>query len=266
MAKKNYRNNDSDILKSSEFIVKVTRRIAFGLITILGVAIIFLTIWFCSHYFNGFFNDSEEACLNWHQLTMTVSYVVLVGNGEFCFEMNNNDCYLALLVYRYLIPKISYDFAKVIHLTLLCFAFSFSIIGLIQIFRFHQKIGAPDLSTVHSWLGFLTELLTLLQLLTGQYAFIYPGLTAINKLFKPFHSYFGIVLFILMIVTIISGLTMRADIQFQRNKHNFNRQPYSELPNEAILLNTIGILIILFAFFVLFIATNFDFNSKIKRF
>lgn len=111
------------------------------------------------------------------------------------------------------------------------------------------------------------------QWLGGFFSFLYPLITPQQREnVMPFHVYFGISGYVLAIAAALMGLNEKAIFKLYVSINSIahliscmfsllcRKTEYSDLPNEAMLINTIGMLMILFGSIVLYLATNRHFR------
>merc|ERR1712110_1138807 len=125
----------------------------------------------------------------------------------------------------------------------------------------------PNFYSLHSWMGLATMGLFALQFIVGFFSFLLllcceSATASFRANLVPIHSTFGITTFVMAVATACSGLTEKAFFTLRSEIHDKNsdtislKEPdeydydeetyfkaiadlYSELPNEAIILNTI---------------------------
>jgi len=137
--------------------------------------------------------------------------------------------------------------------------------------RVNDKNNTPDpqphFYSIHSWMGLTTMGLFALQFIVGFFSFLLllcceSATASFRAALVPIHSTFGITTFVMAIATACTGLTEKAFLNLSSapgifsslNSEDFvNRDVgsgeagnksiadlYEKLPNEAIILNTIG--------------------------
>ncbi|NXE16233.1 CYAC3 protein, partial [Lophotis ruficrista] len=136
----------------------------------LGFACVaFVGAW-CQRWRGGFAWDGSAQMFNWHPVLMVTGMVVLYGAGERGARRGTAPARLppdpfappptAALVYRlppaWRGPKLPW---KVLHGALALAAFALAVLGLVAVFRFHDRNGTPNMYSLHSWLGLATVLL-----------------------------------------------------------------------------------------------------------
>lgn len=146
----------------------------------------------------GYSSDKKEVGLlfNWHPVCMVLGLVL-------CFTW-------AVLSYRFL-PFLSRAAQKRIHLGLQTAAFILMIFGLRAVFVFHNVMGFPNMYSMHSWIGIATALLFSVQYVMGVYHFWFPkSPDATRAAFVPVHAAAGIFLFMMVVITAVSGVMEKA--------------------------------------------------------
>jgi len=182
---------------------------------------------------------------NWHPLLLTIGLIFLYGNGA--------------LVYRVFPSKNDgQKFArKMIHATVMILAFLLAMAGLAAAFDSHNlKTDAdgrptpiPNMYTLHSWVGLTAVILFAMQWLLGFSAFLYPKFSSSwRRATLPFHQYFGSAIFVLAVAAALMGLLEKAI---------WSIGTYNKKGTEALLVNFMGILFILFGGGVSFLLSKF---------
>ncbi|OCT62269.1 transmembrane ascorbate-dependent reductase CYB561 isoform X2 [Xenopus laevis] len=119
--------------------------------------------------------------------------------------------------------------------------------GIIAVFQYHQANGYPDMYSLHSWCGIVTFTLYILQWIIGFSLFFIPGVAfTYRSQFKPLHEFFGRALFLSSIATSLLGLTEKMFSE------------YSSHPAEGILVNSLGVLLVVFGAVIAYILTRED--------
>ncbi|KAL0343564.1 UNVERIFIED_CONTAM: putative transmembrane ascorbate ferrireductase 2 [Sesamum angustifolium] len=169
-----------------------------------------------------------RALLSVHPVLMVVGLVIL--NGE------------AMLAYKSVSGTKS--FKKLVHLSLQFLAFCLSIIGLWAAWKFHIDKGIDNFYSLHSWLGLVCLFLFGVQWAAGFVTFWYPGGSRNSRAsLLPWHVFVGIYIYALAIATCTTGFLEKATF-LQTNK------VISRYSMEALLVNSLGILIVVLAGFV----------------
>ncbi|XP_020582910.1 probable ascorbate-specific transmembrane electron transporter 1 [Phalaenopsis equestris] len=125
---------------------------------------------------------------------------------------------------------------KLIHMLLNLAGLILGVLGLYAIFKFYSEVNEPaDLHSLHSWTGIGVMGLYVIQFFLGFSFFLFPGAQKNMRTdMKPWHAFFGLVIFILAVFTSGTGLIQR--FRFL----NLLKE------REAYVLNFTGIAIILF--------------------
>ncbi|KAK1892817.1 Cytochrome b ascorbate-dependent protein 3 [Dissostichus eleginoides] len=132
---------------------------------------------------------------------------------------------------------------KLLHAGLMLLALIFSIVGLCAVFDFHNKNKTPNLYSLHSWIGIAATALFALQWVFGAGVFLLPcAPPSLRGLLKPLHVWMG---------GGILGLSVAACI--------------SDLPSEAVLGNSLGVLIVAFGLVVMRILFNQNWQRPDSR-
>ncbi|RRT47248.1 hypothetical protein B296_00053868 [Ensete ventricosum] len=152
------------------------------------------------------------------------------------------------------------SFKKTVHLSIQFLALCLGLIGTWAALKFHNDKGIDNFYSLHSWLGLACILLFSIQWGMGFATFWYPGGSRSSRAFLlPWHVFFGVYIYALAIVTAITGLLEKATF-LQASKTILR---YS---NEAFLINSLGIsLILLGGFVILALVTLGTARSDLQR-
>ncbi|XP_006624794.1 cytochrome b reductase 1-like isoform X1 [Apis dorsata] len=213
------------------------------LMQIIGATLIILVIIWCGNYRGGFaWNSNPELEFNWHPLLMVVGFVFLYANGMLIYRTQRNARKQKL---------------KLIHASIMLLTIVLVVISLVAVFDSHNLNlkPIPNMYSLHSWIGLTSIILFCCQWLAGFLCFLYPKLQiSLRTSYMPIHVYFGIAGFIGVITSCLLGLNEKAIFALKEN--------YSKLVDEAILINVIGFLLILFGGLSVYLVTQ----ERYKRF
>ncbi|KAM6954790.1 plasma membrane ascorbate-dependent reductase CYBRD1 [Lycodopsis pacificus] len=214
-----------------QFAVALSAAFAFGI-----VSIVFVGIW-VNHYREGLAWDGGPPEFNWHPVLVVSGFIFLQG--------------LAIVVYR--LPwtwQYSKLTMKFIHAGLHLLAFIFAVIAMVAVFDFHNAAKIPNMYSLHSWLGLTALILYCLQLVLGVGMYLIPFTPASwRAAFMPLHVYSGLLLFGSVIAVALMGITEKLIFSLSNPK-------YKDSPPEAIFVNVLGILLVVFGALILWIATR----------
>lgn len=214
-----------------QFLVVLSAAAAIGFI-----AIIFVLRWVL-HFQDGLAWDGGLAEFNWHPVLTVTGFIFLQG--------------IAIIVYR--LPwtwQCSKLMMKFIHAGLNLLAFVFAVIAMVAVFDFHNAANIPNMYSLHSWLGLTAVILYSLQLVLGVGMYLIP-VTPVSwrAAFMPVHVYGGLLLFASIIAVALMGITEKLIFGLKDPK-------YKDSPPEAIFVNILGVLLVLFGSLILWIATR----------
>ncbi|KAM4559390.1 plasma membrane ascorbate-dependent reductase CYBRD1 [Odontesthes bonariensis] len=200
------------------------------------VAIIFVLRWVL-HFKEGLAWDGGLAEFNWHPVLNVTGFIFLQG--------------IAIIVYR--LPwtwQCSKLMMKFIHAGLNSAAFIFAVIAVVAAFDFHNAAKIPNMYSLHSWLGLIAVILYSLQLVLGVGMYLIP-VTPVSwrAAFMPIHVYSGLFLFTSIIAVALMGITEKLIFGLSNPK-------YKDSPPEAIFVNVLGVLLVVFGALILWIATR----------
>ncbi|KAK4279809.1 hypothetical protein QN277_011525 [Acacia crassicarpa] len=168
-------------------------------------------------------SDNKDLIFNVHPVLMVVGLILINGEGMLAYKT---------------VPGTK-SFKKVVHLTLQFLSFILSLIGLWAAWKFHNDKGIDNFYSLHSWLGLACLLLFSVQWATGFFTFWYPGGSRNSRAtLLPWHVFFGIYIYALAIATATTGILEKATFLQTNNV-------ISRYSSEAMLVNSLGILIII---------------------
>ncbi|XP_058800357.1 plasma membrane ascorbate-dependent reductase CYBRD1 isoform X2 [Phymastichus coffea] len=203
--------------------------------------IILVGIWLVQ-YRNGFgWTSIPELEFNWHPLLMTIGLVFLYANG--------------MLIYRSQ-RTIRKRRLKLIHAGIMIFTLLLTIIALVAAFDSHnlKTPPIPNMYSLHSWVGLASVILFCCQWVAGLLSFLYPTIQApLRAAYLPIHVYFGTAGFVATIAACLIGLTEKAIFSL-----DFNKVPphYRDLPGEAVLINIIGLIFVIFGALTVYLVSQ----------
>ncbi|KAL8546169.1 hypothetical protein ACS0TY_006042 [Phlomoides rotata] len=134
---------------------------------------------------------------------------------------------------------------KLVHLSLQSLAFTLSLIGLGVLWKSRYERGKDNFYSLHQWLGLLCLILFGIQWAIGFVTFWYPGGSRNRRAsLLPWHAYLGLYIYGLSVATCLTGFLEKAT---SLQAH----QIITRYSNEAILVNSMGILTAVLAGFVI---------------
>ena len=210
---------------------------------VLGVILITLVTVWCSHFRGGFSWRSNPGLeFNWHPLLMTIGFVFLYANGMLIYRTRRNQRKRQL---------------KLFHGGIMLSVVTLVVIALTAVFDSHNlnSTPIPNMYSLHSWVGLTSVILFCCQWLAGFLSFLYPGIQpSLRTSYMPIHVYFGIAGFAGVIASCLLGLNEKAMFVLSTE--------YSKLGSEAVLINVIGLLLILFGGLTVYLVSQ----ERYKRF
>jgi len=228
----------------------------FLVVEVVGLVLFALTVHWVMEYKKGVQWGATELgiAFNWHPILMTLSLILLYGNGA--------------LIYRVIPPRDEGHklVLKCGHAAVMMLAFVIMVIGLQAAFDSHNYASPPkpNMYTLHSWVGLGAALLFACQWLLGFAAFLYPklhsawaGAGAGDSIMSPsvkagvlvVHQYFGSAILVLAGAAALMG---------HLEKAIWSNKGYGAKNSEAVLVNCLGVLIILFITGVTFLLSKFS--------
>lgn len=215
----------------TQFLVALGAAAAVGLISI-----VFVLRWVL-YYKGGLAWDGGSAEFNWHPVLIVIGFIFLQG--------------IAIIVYR--LPwtwKCNKLMMKFIHAGLNLLAFTFAVISLMAVFDFHNAANIPNMYSLHSWVGLAAVILYCLQLVLGVGMYLIPFTpVSYRAAFMPIHVYSGLFLFTSVIAVALMGIT-------EKLIFGLKNIPYKDSPPEAIFVNSLGVLLVVYGALILWIATR----------
>ncbi|XP_054011410.1 transmembrane ascorbate-dependent reductase CYB561-like isoform X1 [Hylaeus anthracinus] len=213
------------------------------LMEILGAVLIIMVAVWCGYHRGGFsWRSNPDLEFNWHPLLMIIGFVFLYANGMLLYRTQRNARKRRL---------------KLIHGGIMLFVVVLVVIALVAVFDSHNLKAEPipNMYSLHSWIGLTSVILFCCQWLAGFLSFLYPGIQLpLRASYMPIHVYFGIAGFIGVIASCLLGLNEKAFFILKND--------YSKLGEEAVLINVIGLLLILFGGVTVYLVTQ----ERYKRF
>lgn len=208
----------------------------------LGLACLVCVCLWNSQWRGGFAWDGSNMQFNWHPVLMVAGLVVVYGYGAVLYRIPQT----------WSQNKLPW---KLLHASLMLLALILSVVGLCAVFNYHNANKIPNLYSLHSWIGIAATALFAMQWTVGLAAFLLPcSPMLLRKLLKPVHVWFGGSILSLSVAACISGINEK--LFFVLKGNNNGTQPYNKLPPEALLGNSLGVLIVAFGLIVLGILSN----------
>ncbi|XP_017795164.1 PREDICTED: cytochrome b561-like isoform X1 [Habropoda laboriosa] len=213
------------------------------LMEIIGAILVILVAVWCGYYRGGFsWSSNPKLEYNWHPLLMVIGFVFLYANGMLIYRTQRNARKRGL---------------KLLHGGIMLFTVTLVVIALVAVFDSHNlnTPPIPNMYSLHSWVGLTSVILFCCQWLAGFVSFLYPGLhVSLRASYMPIHVYFGTAGFVGVIASCLIGLNEKAFFVLSND--------YSKLEGEAILINVIGFLLLLFGGLSIYLVTQ----ERYKRF
>ncbi|XP_069717246.1 plasma membrane ascorbate-dependent reductase CYBRD1 [Phaenicophaeus curvirostris] len=200
------------------------------------VSVVFSLVW-VFQYREGLSWDGGTREFNWHPVLAVTGFVFIQG--------------IAIIVYR--LPwtwKCSKLFMKFIHAGLNTIAMILVIVSMVAVFDFHNAKNIPNMYSLHSWIGLTAVIFYSIQLFLGFAVFLLPfAPVPLRAALMPIHVYSGLIIFTTVIATALMGITEKLLFSLQNPS-------YSALPPEAIFVNCLGFLLVIFGALILWMASR----------
>lgn len=215
--------------------------VIFGVTQGVGLICVVLMLVWTSSYNGGFaWSSNPDLMFNWHPLLMTIGLIYLFANS--------------IMIYRAL-RTMRKQKLKLIHAGIHSTVVLCVIIAQIAVFENHNLTNKPNLYSLHSWVGLTAVIIFVLQWVLSLVVFLYPGAPLhIRSTIMPWHVLIGLFAFVLAVGAAVMGLLELAIFKIGKK--------YGQLPGEAVLMNSLGLLFILFATLVVYLTTE----AKYKRY
>ncbi|XP_076025937.1 plasma membrane ascorbate-dependent reductase CYBRD1 [Genypterus blacodes] len=211
--------------------------LALSAAAVVGLACITLVLVWVLHFKEGLDWEGGPAEFNWHPVLVVCGFIFLQG--------------FAIIVYR--LPwtwRCSKLVMKFAHAGLNLLAFIFAVIAMVAVFDFHNAAKIPNMYSLHSWLGLAAVILYALQFVVGVGMYLIPVTPpSWRGMFMPIHVYSGLLLFGSVIAVALMGIT-------EKLIFGLNNPKYKDSPPEAIFVNILGVLLVVFGGLILWIATR----------
>uniref|UniRef100_A0A674PMW5 Plasma membrane ascorbate-dependent reductase CYBRD1 n=1 Tax=Takifugu rubripes TaxID=31033 RepID=A0A674PMW5_TAKRU len=211
--------------------------LALGSAAFFGIVSIFFVLRWVLHFKEGLGWDGGLAEFNWHPVLVVIGFIFLQGT--------------AIVVYR--LPwtwRCSKLTMKFIHAGLNLLAFALVVVSMVAVFDFHNTAKIPNMYSLHSWLGLAAVILYCLQLVLGIVMFLVPVTPVYwRAAFMPLHVYSGLFIFSSTIAVALMGITEKLIFGLSNPK-------YKDSPPEAIFVNILGLILVVFGALILLIATR----------
>ncbi|KQS62805.1 transmembrane ascorbate ferrireductase 1 isoform X2 [Drosophila erecta] len=165
--------------------------------TILLVGVLVLTLFWVMFYRDGFaWSESPKQQFNLHPILMIAGFITLSG--------------FSILIYR-LCRCVKHIYVKLIHMFFHAVAIPCIALGFMSVFASHEALQKVNFYSLHSWLGFVTMGMFVLQFVIGFFSFLVM-LCCENKTYScrsamvPIHASLGLANFWLAIASSVTGL------------------------------------------------------------
>ncbi|XP_049778852.1 transmembrane ascorbate-dependent reductase CYB561 isoform X1 [Schistocerca cancellata] len=217
------------------------------LASLLLLGALTLTLFWALYYAGGFAWTEEPARqFNLHPVLMVAGFITFSG--------------FSLLLYR-ICRCCRRIYVKLFHTIFHALAIPCIVVGFIAVLDSHNLADPPiaNFYSLHSWMGLVTMGLFALQFVVGFFSFLIllccEGATAAFRAsLVPIHASFGITTFMLAVATCLTGLTEKAFFKLSTN--------YQNLPEEAVIVNALAIVLSVSAIVVGYIVMRDDFRYR----
>lgn len=225
------RNEDMGCLNWCEYVLILI------ISSILLIGALVLTLYWTIYYRKGFgWSDKPQLQFNLHPVLMIAGFITLSGFSVLLYRICR--CWERLHV-------------KLFHMGLHALAIPCIIVGFIAVYDYHNLNSPPipNLYSLHSWIGLATMGSFAFQFLFGSFCFLVL-LCCENKTLTfraamvPLHATFGLITFILAVITCLTGLTEKAIFQLG--------SLYSTWLDEGIVINVLGMILVTLVILITF--------------
>ncbi|XP_047512242.1 plasma membrane ascorbate-dependent reductase CYBRD1-like isoform X2 [Pieris napi] len=219
------------------------------LATILLIGVSALTVFWVVYYREGYgwADDIPEKQFNLHPTLMVAGFITFSG--------------FSILLYR-ICRCFRRIYVKLLHAIFHALAFPCIVIGFLAVLDFHNKKGINNFYSLHSWIGFVAMGLFGLQYAVGFFSFLLllicsKGTASFRASLVPIHASFGILTFVLGVCACLTGLTEKA-------LFTLGAERYSGLPDEAVIINVIGVTTVAITAVLMYILARDKFRPQLR--
>lgn len=218
------------------------------LASLLLLASLTLSLFWVLYYRGGFtWTEDPKHQFNLHPVLMVAGFITFSGFSMLLYRV----CRCCRRIY-----------VKLFHTIFHALAIPCIVVGFIAVLDSHNLNpgGAiPNFYSLHSWMGLVTMGLFAVQFVVGFFSFLIllccEGSTAAFRAsLVPIHATFGITTFMLAVATCLTGLTEKAFFELGKK--------YSSLPEEALILNALAMVLTVSAIVVAYIIMKDDFKYR----
>jgi len=216
---------------------------------LFAITAVIASIYWIQKYCNGFkWEDKSHETFNYHPVFMILGFVFLMGHSVITFR----------------ILPLRHRAKKYIHAAINLLAFVFVVVGIMAVFKFHNDLNIPNMYSLHSWLGMTTVIIFSLQLLGGVSIFqdLFKGAKdEIRATYKPLHVAAGTALTLFVVASVCTGLQEK--MGFKDKSPTFK---YSSMPPEGLLVNTLGLVVMLWGATVIWILVAVEKRTPVDHY
>ncbi|CAG4911017.1 unnamed protein product [Colias eurytheme] len=217
------------------------------LATILLIGVSALTVFWMVYYREGYgwADDIPEKQFNLHPTLSIAGFITFCGFSVLLFRICR--CFRRIYV-------------KLLHAIFHALAFPCIVISFLAVLDFHNKKGINNFYSLHSWIGFVAMGLFGLQYAVGFFSFLLllicsKGTASFRASLVPVHAAFGVLTFVLGVCACLTGLTEKA-------LFTLGAERYSGLPDEAVVINVIGVTIVAITAVLMYILSRDKFRPQ----
>lgn len=179
-------------------------------------------------------NKNWAPLFNWHPLMMQLGFICFFSEAALLFRSSSKR------------PKAT---SKLVHMTLQIVSLLLGIVAIVLCYIFKGLGGFAHFYSTHSWIGLVAIALFAVQVVSGVWVFYWPGgAPATRAALLPWHTLGGVGLYILMLITVATGLQEKVAILVT----------FTHLPlwaPESICVNVVMIITLLLGAATLYTAT-----------
>lgn len=197
---------------------------------VFGVTACILILISTIHYEGGlaFHSEKKIKIYNVHPVFMFIGFIFFSSQ--------------AILSYKMVPAKKKVQ--KAVHLVLLGSGIILGAIGISAVFKFHHETHIPSMYSLHSWLGMSAFCLFAIQWVSALLAYVFPGGSKPTRAaVYPWHVFFGVFLYVMVIGTAELGILESLTFQQLRGLDRFS--------SHSMLVNSTGLVILIFAMLVI---------------
>ncbi|XP_066998243.1 lysosomal membrane ascorbate-dependent ferrireductase CYB561A3 isoform X2 [Anabrus simplex] len=220
------------------------------LASLLLLGALTVTVFWVLFYHNGFaWRENPTLQFNLHPVLMVAGFISFSG--------------FSMLLYR-ICRCCRRIHVKLFHTIFHAISIPCIVVGFMAVYDWHSLSNppVPHFYSLHSWLGLITMGMFALQFIVGFFSFLLllcceSATAAFRAAMIPIHASFGITIFMLAVASCVTGLIQKA-------VDNLGSVKYSGLPEEAIILNSLAMILVALGILLSYAVRREWFHVEVK--